>query len=193
MPVQNVFIKNQLKPHVAGYFALGEQPRGLIKWIVDKFKPITVLDVGSGPFGSKKIFNQYGCRYVWCIDGDDQLLYREDLKDQLETFCVVDLERSPYRFPTRFDIVYSYECAEHIAAVDNYVSTLVENCENYIIMTAALPGSGGHNHVNEQKPDYWIAKITARGFRYLENETAEGKATGDGYFGRSGLVFQRKK
>jgi hypothetical protein len=194
MHVENVFVTNPLRPHVSGYFALGEQPRGLIKYLVDRFHPSTVLDVGSGPFASKKIFEQFGCRYVWCLDGDSQLLDRADLIEHLVTFSVVDLERSGYRFPTRFDMVFSYEVAEHIANVDNYIYTLTENCENTIVMTAALPGSGGHHHVSEHPNEFWIKKITETGkFRYLGKESLEGRATGDGYFSRSGMIFQRIK
>ena len=193
MTEANDFIINPNRPHVAGYFRFGEQPVNLIKWLVDRFHPTTVLDVGSGPFGSKKIFNTFGCQYVWCLDGDPQLLDRKDLREHLITFCIVDLERSAYRFPTRMDMVFSYECAEHIANVDNYVETLIVNCENTLVMTAALPNQGGYHHVNEQLNDYWIKKITARGFRYLEKETMQGRATGDGYFSRSGLIFQRIK
>lgn len=193
MRVENVFITNQLRPNVAGYFVLGEQPTALIKYLIDRFHPTTVLDVGSGPFGSKKIFNAFGTRYVWCIDGDPQLLDREDLREHLITFSVVDLERSAYRFPTRMDMVFSYEVSEHVASADNYVLTVTDNCENTLVMTGALPGSGGHHHVNEQQPDYWISKITAKGFRYLEKETADAKATGDAYFVRGGLIFQRIK
>lgn len=189
----NDFITNPAKPHVAGYFRFGEQPVNIIKYLIERFKPVTVLDVGSGPFGSKKIFNYHGVQWVWCIDGDDQLLSREDLQEHLSTFSVVDLERSAYRFPTTFDMVYSYECAEHIGNVDNYVETITVNCGNILAITHALPNQGGHHHVNEQDDDYWIDKITGKGFEYLENESIEGRATGDGYFSQSGLIFQKTK
>lgn len=185
------FIINPEKPHVAGYFRFGEQPIALIKYLVDTFKPVTVLDVGSGPFGSKKIFNMYGAQWVWCIDGDDQILCRDDLRGHLNTFSVVDLEKSPYRFPTTFDMVFSYECAEHIANVHNYIDTITINCANILVITHALPNQGGHHHVNEQNDDYWINKITKEGFEYLEKESMEGRATGDGYFSMSGLIFKR--
>jgi len=158
---------------------------------VNKFKPITVLDVGSGPFGSKKIFNENGVQWVWCIDGDDDLLYRDDLRDQLGTFSVVDFERSSYRFPTTFDMVYSYECSEHIEHVDNYVDTVTVNCGRILAMTHALPGQGGYHHVNEQNDQYWIDKIVAKGFKYLEQESKEGRIAGDGYFKLSGLIFEK--
>lgn len=191
--VENVFVTNPLKPHLAGYFALGEQPRLTIGYLVRRFKPTTVLDVGSGPMGSKKIFHDFGIKLVWCIDGDDQLLYREDLREHLNTFSIVDLERSPYRFPTTFDMVFSYECAEHIKNVDNYVETVTINCGKILAMTHALPGQGGYHHVNEQDDAYWIDKITKKGFKYLESRSKKCRAAGDGYFSISGLIFERIK
>lgn len=193
--VENVFVTNHNKPHVAGYFALGEQPRRTIGYLVQKYKPITVLDVGSGPMGSKKIFHDFGVQWVWCIDGDDQILYRDDLRDEghLNTFSIVDLERSAYRFPTTFDMVFSYECAEHITNVDNYVDTITINCGRILAITHALPGQGGHHHVNEKDDAYWIDKITKKGFKYLENESRKGRIDGDGYFSISGLIFEKIK
>jgi len=191
--VKNDFIVNPARPHVAGYFAWGEQPTALIKWLVERFHPTTVLDVGSGPMASKKLFNHFGCNHVWCLDGDPQLLDRRDLVEHLITFSIVDLEKSAYRFPTRMDMVFSYECAEHIAAVDNYVETITVNCENTLVLTAALPNSGGHHHVSEHPNEFWIKRITAKGFRYLEKETMQARATNDSYFSRSGMIFQRIK
>jgi hypothetical protein len=33
-------------------------------------------------------------------------------------------------------------------------------------MSAALPGTGGKDHVNEQPSEYWMAKFAARGFAH---------------------------
>lgn len=37
------------KSHVGGYLQNGEQPIEIIKYIVEKCKPNSVLDVGCGP------------------------------------------------------------------------------------------------------------------------------------------------
>ena len=88
-------------------------------------------------------------------------------------------------------MVFSYECAEHIAAVDNYINTITINCSRVLAITHALPGQGGHHHVNEQVDAYWIEKITVKGFKYLEKESMEARSLGDGYFSKSGLIFER--
>jgi SAM-dependent methyltransferase len=193
--VENVFVTNPNRKHVAGYFFLGEMPWTIIKYLIEKYKPVTVLDVGCGPMASVRLFHQYGIRDVWAIDGDPQLLDREDLmKDGLlKTFSVVDLERSVYRFPMRFDLVFSFEVAEHIGNVDNYIDTITENCENILAMTHALQGQGGYGHVNEQPDQYWISRIEKKGFKCLEKESMEARKLGDSYFSLSGLIFQRIK
>ena len=69
--------------------------------------------------------------------------------------------------PAPFDplgVVICTEVAEHIEAkhADHLVDLLSAHmCP--IVFTAAPPGQGGHDHVNEQAPEYWIAKFAARG------------------------------
>src|SRR6185437_16419734 len=37
-----------------------------------------------------------------------------------------------------------------------------------VLFSAAIPGQGGHHHVNEQFPDYWSAHFARHGFRPLD-------------------------
>jgi hypothetical protein len=36
------------------------------------------------------------------------------------------------------------------------------------VFSAAIPGQGGVNHINEQPPKYWVEKFWRRGFVPLE-------------------------
>lgn len=183
-------IINIAKPHVAGYLKYGETPTNVINFIVNRYKPKTCLDVGCGPFGSMRIFKSLGI-YVWGIDGDDQILYRDDLKEFYINFSIVDLERSPYFFPVKFDLVWSYEVAEHIENSENFVLTITENCNKILAITHAVPGQGGYHHVNCQDDNYWVNKICSKGFRYLNDISLNARKLGDTYFSRSGLIFER--
>ena len=61
----------------------------------------------------------------------------------------VDLHR-------RFDLVLCLETAEHIAG--DQAGCVVANCVRHsdvVLFSAAIPGQGGLNHVNEQPPEFW--------------------------------------
>ncbi len=65
------------------------------------------------------------------------------------------------------DLVLSTEVAEHIPEehADAYVD-LLTGLADTILMTAAVPGQGGTDHVNEQPNEYWIEKFMCRGFSH---------------------------
>ena len=104
-----------------------------------------------------------------------------------------DILAGPYLMPV--DLVWSCEVAEHIIPekVDYYIDTLTNG--RVIAMSHALPGQDGHHHVNCQPREYWIEKITNRGYSISEdNEIIIDISKRDltwNYFSNSGLVFIR--
>lgn len=71
----------------------------------------------------------------------------------------------PFDLGRRFDLAISLEVAEHIAPerADVFLDNLARHAD-VILFSAAIPRQGGTGHVNEQWPDYWAAKMAARGF-----------------------------
>ena len=65
-----------------------------------------------------------------------------------------------------FDVAVSMEVAEHIpeSRADRYMD-LLARAGRAVVFTAAPPGQGGNDHVNERPSEYWIAKFADRGFR----------------------------
>lgn len=63
------------------------------------------------------------------------------------------------------DLVVSTEVAEHLQEryADRYVDLLCSIADT-VVLTAAVPGSLGDDHVNEQPNEYWIAKFERRGY-----------------------------
>jgi hypothetical protein len=57
------------------------------------------------------------------------------------------------------------EVAEHLPekAAGRYVD-LLTRLSSVIVFTAAPPGQGGQDHINEQPPSYWISKFQDLGF-----------------------------
>ncbi|HQY88687.1 MAG TPA: methionine biosynthesis protein MetW [Tepidisphaeraceae bacterium] len=85
-----------------------------------------------------------------------------------------DIE-SDVAYDTPADIVLSTEVAEHLpeTCADRYINLMTRLAKRNVVMTAATPGQGGTDHVNEQPNSYWIARLEVRGFRYLQGMTDE--------------------
>ena len=90
------------------------------------------------------------------------------------------------------------EVAEHLPAMvaDRYVD-LLTHLSQVIVFTAAPPGQGGDDHVNEQPPSYWISKFQQRGFGYAEElsrrwrESWEAVGDVEGLYHRNLMIFRQ--
>jgi hypothetical protein len=63
----------------------------------------------------------------------------------------------------------SLEVAEHIhpEAAAIFVDSLVRLAP-VILFSAAIPGQGGVNHVNEQWSEYWVERFEQRGYEVID-------------------------
>lgn len=82
-----------------------------------------------------------------------------------------EIDRLPIR---RADLAVSTEVAEHLpeSCAETFVEYLCRTADT-VLFTAATPGQGGTDHVNEQPHSYWIEKFAARGFAYQEQATQD--------------------
>ena len=111
-----------------------------------------------------------------------------------------NLEKDAFTDNRTFDVAISMEVAEHLpgAAAYCYVG-LLTRLSPVIVFTAAPPGQGGTDHVNEQPPSYWILKFQQHGFEHdkeLSQRWRENwKAGGDvqGWYHQNLMIFQRAK
>ncbi len=64
-----------------------------------------------------------------------------------------------------FDLAISMEVAEHLTPgrADSFVADLVALAPN-VLFSAAVPGQGGNNHLNEQWQSYWADRFAAHGY-----------------------------
>ena len=83
-----------------------------------------------------------------------------------------DLEKDHLTTGERFDVAVSMEVAEHPPArmASQYVALLAK-LSDVIVFTAAHPGQGGQDHVNEQPPSYWISRFASHGLIHDESTT----------------------
>jgi SAM-dependent methyltransferase len=112
------------------------------------------------------IWLQHGAKDVQGIDGPYVDLER--LHIPKSQFLARDLAQ-PLALGRQFDLVESLEVAEHIPeqAAEQFVDSLVQH-GRLVLFSAATPGQGGENHINEQPPEYWQAKFAARDFELFD-------------------------
>ncbi len=159
----------------------------LWRYLVERFAVDSMLDVGCGEGHAVSFFRRIGV-VAHGIDG-----LRTNVQRAVTPIALHDLLESDYYMPV--DLVWSCEVAEHILEekVENYLKTLANG--KIVAMTHALPGQGGHHHVNCQPAEYWIDAMERHGyalapFNNTYREVAKGDAHGN-YFTQSGLVFFR--
>jgi hypothetical protein len=82
-----------------------------------------------------------------------------------ERFRVTDLSQ-PVQDVARHDLAMSVEVAEHLpeASARGFVESITAAAD-LVLFSAAIPLQGGHNHLNERWPGYWIALFRERGYR----------------------------
>jgi SAM-dependent methyltransferase len=126
----------------------------------------SVVDVGCGMGAWLSVFREYGVVDALGLDGDyvtaGQLLIAPS------QFQAVDLTAPPT--PSRsFDLAVSLEVAEHLpaTAADSFV-TYLTSLAPVVLFSAAIPGQGGVDHVNEQWPEYWASRFQRRGYMAID-------------------------
>jgi SAM-dependent methyltransferase len=139
--------------------------------IAQTFKPTDVLDVGAGTGDLVQALRNLNINATGLEYSDAALAVCKTQNIPVQKF---DLEHDSLPAGIIPDVVISAEVAEHLPAscADRYVDCLCR-ARRAVIFTAATPGQGGTDHVNEQPNDYWIAKFTARGFILDPNLTAQ--------------------
>jgi SAM-dependent methyltransferase len=134
--------------------------RALVPTLVELFSPSRVVDVGAGEGWWAREFAHAGCSVVAV---DESVL--EEREDGGVRFAPIDLEQPDIDLGV-FDLAVCLEVAEHVP--ESSASQLVELlCQTAptVLFSAAIPGQGGHGHLNEQWPSYWSKLFSARGYK----------------------------
>jgi SAM-dependent methyltransferase len=162
------------------------QPKVLLDAVLERWKPRNVLDVGCGTGWTVQYVASKGIECVG-LEGSSAAIAASPVKQVIR---LVNLNQ-PVNLGRRFDMVWSYEVAEHIhpAYTDTFIDTLIRHGD-LIVMSAARPGQGGAGHFNEQPPSYWIDRMHHRGFHY-DVEFSEYLHDLPAEWARNMLVFAR--
>lgn len=134
----------------------------------------SVLDIGCGAGAWVRAHQELGVDEVLGVDGsylDPSLLVIDRAR-----FRPSDITK-PLDLGRGYDLVQCLEVAEHVPAAAGPI--LIDNLVRHgghILFSAAVPGQGGKDHINERPLSYWRDLFAARGYRafdYLRPRIAE--------------------
>ena len=138
----------------------------VVPLIIEMFGPTSVIDVGCGIGIWLRAFADLGVTQLLGVDGPH--VEPASLRIPAEQFRAHDL-RLPLPDLGQFDLAMSLEVAEHLPAdvAAAFVADLTRLAP-IVVFSAAIPGQGGTEHINEQWPEYWQALFEKRGYVQLD-------------------------
>jgi len=138
----------------------------LVPQLLDIVKPTSVVDVGSGTGVWSAVFLAHGITDLLAIDGG--YVKPEQLEIPRSHFKTMNLEGAILVDRT-FDLAVCLEVAEHLnpARAESLVSDLA-SLAPVVAFSAAIPGQGGTNHINERWQSYWRDLFLLAGFDAID-------------------------
>jgi SAM-dependent methyltransferase len=186
-------IYDDTRPHLGGNIFGGDSrcmDDGVFTYLMNRFKPDSLVDVGCGEGQLMEYFHTKGVR-VYGIDGLIENI--ENASDLVREYMVLHDYTDGVLDPLDADMVISCEFVEHVHKrfAVNYLPQFVY-C-NTLVFTHAVEDQQGYHHVNCENDPYWINLITSLGMVYLEEETQEARSiVTDGHFWGTVLIFKKK-
>lgn len=126
----------------------------------------SVLDVGCGAGAWIRAYGELGVKT--CVGIDGEYVDRSLLLMKPDDFRPLDITSS-FDLGRQFDIVQCLEVAEHVPP--RFSETLIDNITRHgkaVLFSAAPPGQGGENHINERPYSYWRDGFVRRGFHLFD-------------------------
>ncbi|HST75614.1 MAG TPA: class I SAM-dependent methyltransferase [Acetobacteraceae bacterium] len=129
--------------------------------VMEALAPRAILDVGCGLGTWLAAFGELGVADLTGIDG--YYVDRSTLLIPTDRFIASDLRRPP-TLGRRFDLAICLEVAEHLPReVGTELVRYLVSAAPAVLFSAAIPGQGGLDHINEQWQDHWRALFAAAG------------------------------
>ena len=158
---------NHLKHYTKSYYqeiqaTSVSSAKALVPLINELVHPKSIVDVGCGTGIWLREWDKQGISDYLGIDGD--YIREEQLVIAKEKFLHANLDKG-FRLPLKYELVVCLEVAEHIQppAAKEFIASLCASGD-VILFSAAIPGQGGLNHINEQYPHYWATLFKQHGF-----------------------------
>lgn len=126
----------------------------------------SAVDVGCGDGSWLAALSALGVSDIMGVEGP--WISPQQLKIPTDKVRRMRLDQA-IRIDRRFDLALSLEVAEHLppARAESFVADLVALAPA-VLLSAAIPGQGGHRHVNEQWPGYWATLFARHGYAAVD-------------------------
>lgn len=143
-------------------------PSIILPKVFKLFSPSSILDIGCGIGTWLSVAKRLGTRDVLGVDGDyvNKSLLAKYLTEG--EFVSHDLT-IPLNLGRKFELCLCLEVAEHLP--ENTADVLINSLAGHsdvILFSAAIPGQGGQNHLNEKWPSFWIDKFSQLGYKVYD-------------------------
>ena len=139
-------------------------------YLMRRYNPTSVLDVGCGMGNYLACFAEYGCAAVG-VEGSSYGIARVPgtvlaIQHDLRTRLLMN---------KKFDLVMCVEVAEHVSRKysEVLVDSICTHAKHMVLFTAAPPGTPGTDHINCQPREFWDKLFLKHGFTVDEQGTAE--------------------
>ena len=172
--------------------------------LIDYLGSTTLYDIGAG-VGALESFLQErkssievtafdGGNNIETIWGENWPMINNPTHVVPQQLCWIDAG-VPSSLPAK-KWVLSVEVGEHIPKSKEsvFIDNLVQWATEGIILTWAVPGQGGHQHINEQNNDYIISEMAKRGYVYDQVQSVKFRKSVQnlGYLRKTIMVFLNK-
>jgi SAM-dependent methyltransferase len=135
----------------------------VVEVLIEHFAPRTVVDVGCGTAVYLREFERRGVD-VFGLEGSSHAIAAALIDPG--RIRQVDLAR-PLSPSGEFDLVICFEVGEHLPdSASRVLAATIASLGRRIVFSAARPGQGGVDHLNEQPGAYWIERFEHAGCRY---------------------------
>lgn len=125
----------------------------------------SVIDFGCGSAWMLYYFmRDYSCEIKGIEPNELAKVY---MSAEVRDFIDIQDLRDPLRLWKKFDLALCLEVVEHI--IDSYSDTVISNITKgapILVFSAASPGQGGSEHVNERFFEYWMEKLLLANFEF---------------------------
>lgn len=149
-----------------------------------------LLDLGCGVGQYGLYFKKENAPFQWT--GYDGAINVEEYTNGFVHWA--DLSVPGFAVDNLADWVMALEVGEHVPAEfeDAVIDNIARNSKCGAIVSWAIPGQGGHAHVNNRPSSYVIDKFKSRGFEYDEVKSREGQDAAQYIWFKDTLMVFRK-